>query len=192
MKFPSRRAIRSMGAIALLASTASLGGELPLAKQGLFLARAMAYDGNLKARAGGTIDIGILAKKGDVESERAATAVLTAFRPLEAATILGLAVKVSLLSYAGRDALDRTVRDGGIDALYVCNGLDGALADVRLVARARKVLTLAGNEAFLKKGLSLGVFVVDEKNTILVNLESSREEGVAFGPELLRLATVVR
>jgi hypothetical protein len=167
-------------------------GELPAAKQAIFLARVIAYDANLKARAGPAVNIAILAKKGDAESERAAEAVMNAFVPLEAATVLGLPVKVVRLGFTGREALDKSIRDGGIDTLYVCGGLDAQLADIRAVARSRKVLTMASQEMHLKQGLSLGVFLVDGKNTIMVNLEASREEGVAFGPELLRLATVVR
>jgi hypothetical protein len=167
-------------------------GELPAAKQAIFLARVIAYDANLKARAGPAVNIAILAKKGDAESERAAEAVMNAFVPLEAATVLGLPVKVVRLGFTGREALDKSIREGGIDTLYVCGGLDSQLADIRAVARSRKVLTMASHEAHLKQGLSLGVFLVDGKNTIMVNLEASREEGVAFGPELLRLATVVR
>jgi hypothetical protein len=74
----------------------------------------------------------------------------------------------------------------------VCSALDASLADIKAVARMRKVLTVGSQEAQLKLGLSLGVFDIDGKNTIIVNLEANREEGVAFSPELLRLATVVR
>lgn len=167
-------------------------GELPAAKQAIFLARVIAYDANLKARVGPAVNIAILAKKGDSESERSADAVMNAFAPLEAATVLGLPVKVSRLGFTSREALDRSIREGGIDTLYVCAGLDSHLADIRATTRSRKVLTLASREEHLKQGLSLGVFLVDGKNTIMVNLDASREEGVAFGPELLRLATVIR
>ena len=101
-------------------------------------------------------------------------------------------MQISRLSFVGRDGLDKAVREGGIDTLYVCSGLDANLADIKAVARARKALTMASQEAHLKLGLSLGVFDLDGRNTIIVNLEANREEGVAFGPELLRLATVVR
>jgi len=66
------------------------------------------------------------------------------------------------------------------------------LSEIKNVSRQRKVLTVGSHEGYLKLGLSLGVFDIGGKNTILVNLDASREEGVAFGPELLRLATVVR
>jgi hypothetical protein len=177
---------------ALLLAFGSFGGELPPGKQAIFLARVIAYDGNLKGRAGPVVNIAVLAKKGDKDSEAMAEAILKAFSPLASATLSGLPVNVVRIFFAGREALEHAVREGGIDTLYVCSGLDAALADIKNVSRQRKVLTVASQEGHLKLGLSLGVFDIGGKNTILVNLDASREEGVAFGPELLRLATVVR
>jgi len=119
-------------------------------------------------------------------------AILKAFTPLESAMLLSLPVKVTRLYFSGRESLDRAVREEGIDTFYICSGLDASLAEIKGVSRARKVMTVASQEGHLKLGLSLGIFDIDGKNTILVNLDASREEGVSFGPELLRLATVVR
>ena len=177
---------------ALLFGRSSSAGDLPPGKQAVFLARVIAYDTNLTARAGPTVNIAILARKGDKESEQMSEAILKAFSPLESATLLGLSVKVVRVYFSGREALERAVREGGIDTFYVCSGLDASLTDIKSVSRQRKVLTVGSQESQLKLGLSLGVFDVGGKNTIMVNLEASREEGVAFGPELLRLATVVR
>jgi len=182
----------SMLAVVFLPGRPARATELPPGKQAIFLARVIAYDANLKERAGAAVNIAVLAKKGDKESEKMADLLVKAFTPIETATLLGLPVRISRLSFVGRDGLDKAVREGGIDTLYVCSGLDANLADIKAVARARKALTMASQEAHLKLGLSLGVFDLDGRNTIIVNLEANREEGVAFGPELLRLATVVR
>ena len=168
------------------------GGDLPPGKQAVFLARVIAYDANLPARAGSAVNIAILAKRGDKESEKMSETMVTAFTSLESTTLVGLPVKVVRMYFAGREALERSVRDGGIDTIYVCSGLDASLAEIKSVSRQRKVLTVGSQEGHLKLGLSLGVFDMGGKNTIMVNLDASREEGVAFSPELLRLVTVVR
>ena len=182
--------------MAFLGALACAGGsqaaELPPGKQVVFLARVIAYDGNLKARAGEAVNIGIVVKKGDSGSETMAAGLEKAFSSLGTSTILGLPLKVSHIHFTGRDALDRAVKDEGIDTLYVCSGLDSNLADIKSVARTRKVMTVGSSESHVRLGISLGVFIVDGKNVILVNLEASREEGISFGPEFLRLATVVR
>jgi hypothetical protein len=184
------RAFVVLGGLALGCESAA--GELPPGKQAVFLARVIAYDGNLKARAGAAINVGIVSKKGDSGSETMADAMAKAFTQLGATTILGLPVKVSRIYFSGREALDRAVKDEGIDTFYVCSGLDSNLADIKSVARSRKVMTVASNESHLRLGISLGVFIVDGKNTIYVNLEASREEGISFGPDFLRLATVLK
>jgi len=182
----------SIALAGFLLAHGSFGGELPPGKQAIFLARVIAYDGNLKGRAGPAVNIAVLTKKGDKDSEAMSEAIMKAFTPLESATLLGLPVKVVRIFFSGREALERAVREDGVDTLYVCSGLDANLAEIKNVSRQKKVLTVASQEGHLKLGLSLGVFDVGGKNTILVNLDASREEGVAFGPELLRLATVVR
>jgi hypothetical protein len=168
------------------------GADLPPAKQALFLARVIAYDGNLKTRAGPSVDIAILVKKGDKASEQMSEGLLSAFKALEGAKLSGLNVRVLRVFFPGRAELDKTIESEGIDTLYVCSGLDAHLAEIKSVTHARKVMTVASQEGHLKSGLTLGVFEIGGKNTILVNLEASREEGVSFGPDLLRLATVVR
>jgi hypothetical protein len=189
---PSLALVAGLLAAVLLPYRPAVAGDLPPGKQAIFLARIIAYDANLKSRVGAAVNIGVLARKGDRESERMADQLVKSWKSLETATVLGLPVRASRLWFTGREALDRAVKDGEIDTLYVCSGLDGSLADIKAVARARKVLTMASQESHLKLGLSLGVFEIDGRNTIVVNLEANREEGVAFGPELLRLATVVR
>ena len=193
----NRRWTRCLAAALVFVGGLALGcdsdaGEMPPGKQAVFLARVIAYDGNLKPRAGEAINIGILVKKGDSGSETMSDGMVRAFAALGAMTVLGLPVKVSRLDFSGRDTLDRAIKDGGIDTLYVCSGLDSNLADIRSVARARKVMTVASSEPQIRAGISLGVFIVDEKNIIYVNLEASREEGISFGPDFLRLATVLK
>jgi hypothetical protein len=178
--------------LGLVIGRESREAELPPDRQAIFLARVIAYDENLKTRAGSAVNIGILAKNGDRESEGMQDAVAKAFAQLESAPLRGLPVKISRIPFSDRDALDRAVQAAGIDTLYVCSGLDANLADIKGVARARKVLAIASKENQVKAGLSLGVFVVEGKNTILVNLEASRDQGVAFGLGLLQLATVVK
>jgi hypothetical protein len=189
---PHRWRVLCLALVVLATSGLGLAEELPAGKQAVFLARIIAYDGNLKERAAGAVNIGILSRKGDKASEQMAESIIKAFAPLELATLAGLPVKLTKISFVGHDLLDKAVHDEHINTIYVCEGLDANLSDITGVARSRKALTIASQQAHLKLGLSLGVFEVEGKNTILVNLEASREEGVAFGPELLRLATVVR
>lgn len=176
----------------MMAADMARAGDLSPSKQAIFLARVLGYDANLKGRAGTAVNITLLAKKGDKDSEQMAEVLFKAFSQLEAATLLGLPVRVNRIYFAGREGLAKAIRDDGTDTLYVCKGLEANLAEIKAEARAKRVLTVAGSEAQLKQGISLGLFEIGGRNAILVNLEASKEEGVAFGADLLRLATVVK
>ena len=139
--------LASVLAAALLSPRFAAPTELPPGKQAIFLARVIAYDAHLRDRAGAAVNIGVLARKGDKDSEKMADLLVKAWKPVETATLLGLPVRVTRLWFTGREALDRAVREGGIDTIYVCSGLDASLADVKAVTRARRVLTWPAKRA---------------------------------------------
>jgi hypothetical protein len=165
---------------------------VPPSRLVVIIMRALAYDGNLKVRAGDTINIGVLHKRGHSGSEKMARTMLKAFGALAATPVAGLPIAVSRLSYAGSDSLGKAVAASGIDILFICEGLVAEVAPIAEVTRRMKVLTVASQQEQVHKGLSLGVFQIDGRTTILLNLPSSRREGVAFAADLLRLAVVIR
>jgi len=158
----------------------------------LILTRALAYDGNLKNRAGPELVIAVLGKAGNGASEQAAEAMTKAFKALGSVKVQGLPLKATRIAYAGPSSLTNAIDAQGIDVLYVSSGLDGDLATLLEVARDKQVITMGGKEEYISKGASLGVFTIDAKPTIFVNLTSSKREGAAFGSDLLRLAKVIR
>jgi hypothetical protein len=55
-----------------------------------------------------------------------------------------------------------------------------------------KVLSVGSKPQHIEKGLSVGVFQIEAKCSILLNLPASRQEGVSFAADLLRLSKVLR
>ena len=174
------------------AGQAPAEAEVPSSRQAVIVLRALAYDGNLRTRAGDTIDIGVLYKKGHGGSEQMAATMAKAFGVLASTQVAGLPIAVSRLAYGGTEALDKSIGGVGIDMIYVCEGLDAEVGAIAEVTRRTKTLTVGSGREQVRQGLSLGVFQVDAKTTILLNLQSSRQEGVAFAADLLRLAAVIR
>jgi hypothetical protein len=166
--------------------------DIPPDRQALILTRALSYDDNLRSRAGDAVVVAVLFKSGNQASESTADTTTRAFKALEGMKVQNLPFKVVKLAYTGKDPLQSAIVAQGIDALYVSTGLDGDLASIRDVSRRDHVLTIGAREDFIERGMSLGVFTVDAKPTITVNLAASREEGAAFSSELLRLAHVIR
>lgn len=193
--FAARAVFRCIAALLVVASLVLCGtarAQLPPDKQAVILTRAMAYDKDLRARAGSTLVIAIVYRPGAADSESTAADVLRAFKALEGVKVQDLPISVVKLAYTGKDALKSAITAQGIDALYCCPSLEPELGAVREVSHQQHVLTLASKEAFVQAGLSIGVFPKDGKPTILINLAASRDEGASFATELLRLATVLR
>ncbi len=166
--------------------------NVPASRQVVILMRALAYDGNLKGRVGNTVNVAILYKKGNAASDKMANSMTWAFSALESTQVSGLPIVVSRLSYTGEETLKKAVSGAGIDFVYVCDGLEGDLEAIEEVTRQMKVLSAGSKSRYVEKGLSIGVFQIEGKCTILLNLAASRQEGVSFAADLLRLSKVIR
>lgn len=181
-----------LGATALLAGSsgrAAAQSQVPPEKQAVILTRALAYDNNLHARAGDSVVIAVLYKAA---GDEAADAAFAGFKALEGVKVQDLPIKVVKLAYSGKDALRSAITAGGIDVLYCCPSLESELTALREVSQQQHVMTFGAREDFVRSGLSIGVFSVDGKATIMVNLPASRSEGASLASELLRLANVLR
>lgn len=194
MMRPLVRARSLVLAAALVAAAGPVRAEdaVPPARQVVILVRALAYDANLKTRAGGNAVIAVLHKRGHAASEQMAEEMHRAFKSLEGAKVAGMPLSIARLPYADPATLEAAITAQGIDAVYVCVGLEDELTTIKQVSKKRKIVTMASRSEFVRAGLSLGVFLVDARNMIFVNLAQSREEGAAFGSDLLRLANVIR
>lgn len=167
--------------------------DLPPERQVPILARALAYDENLRNRAGDELVLAVLSKAGNHASDKAADAVSHALQGLVGIKVQGIPLRATRLSFTTAAALGDAIHSQGIDALYVAPGLESDLASVVGVTRQHHVLSLGSREDQITKGgVSLGVFLVEGRPTIYVNLSASKAEGAAFSSDLLRLANVVR
>ena len=183
-------AVPAAAAPATAAATAA--ADVPPDRQVLILARALAYDDNLKTRAGTELLIAVLWRPGQPASEGCGTALTAAFKALGSVKVQGLPLKSVSIGWTGEPPLSAAIAAQGIDALYVCGGLEGELPTITTLSRRVQVVTLASQENQVGRGLSLGVFAVEGRPTIVVNIGASRREGAAFGSDLLRLAKVIK
>ncbi len=166
--------------------------EVPPERQVLILTRALAYDDEIKNRAGDDVTVAVMAKAGNPASETMAAAMVKAFRGIGGTKVQGLGVKISQLSFSNGPTLMTTVSSQSVDVLYVCIGMEADLPAIFEVTRKRKMVSIGSREEHVQKGLALGVFPVDGKPTIVVNLPAAKAEGSAFSSDLLRLAKVIK
>jgi hypothetical protein len=192
----SRRLVRvvvTVAAAVTIAGGRARADDVPPDRQALILTRTLAYDNNLKSRAGDALVVAVVFRRGNPASESAAGPMLQGFRALEGVKVQDLPFHAIQLPYAGAASLKSAVEAQGIDVLYICPGLEADIAAIKELSHHAHILTIGAKEEFVKSGgLSLGVFVVDAKNTITVNLPATRDEGAAFAAELLRIGRVIR
>jgi hypothetical protein len=115
-----------------------------------------------------------------------------AFQALAKVKVQGMPLVSESLVYSNSQALSAAVQERGIDVLYVCPGLQSELPAIIQVSRRRQVLSIGSLPELVERGLALGVFPLEDRPTIVVNLSASRAEGVEFSSDLLRLAKVKR
>jgi hypothetical protein len=187
-----RRLVPAVVVALTIAGGRARADDVPPDRQALILTRTLAYDNNLKSRAGDALVVAVVFRRGNPVSEAAAGPIFQGFRALEGVKVQDLPFHAVQLPYVGAAGLKSAVETQGIDVLYICPGLESDIAAIKEVSHHAHILTIGAKEEFVKSGLSLGVFVVDAKNTITVNLAATRDEGAAFAAELLRIGRVIR
>jgi hypothetical protein len=178
---------------ALESATGSAAADVPPMQQSLLAFRVLAYDRNLKNRAGEVATIAILFKRGHAESEdmrdKVATAMVEAAKTTD---ISGLAVKIVRITYKDADELERVAGSQRLAAAYVCPGLLGDIHDISRVSRKLSILTVTPTEKYVDAGLGIGIVKRGARPTVLVNLPATRAEGTDLDAALLSLAEVKR
>jgi hypothetical protein len=179
--------------LALLASaTPARAQDVPPERQVLILGRALAYDDDIKNRAGDDVTIAVLAKTGNPSSETMGANMLKAFRGIGGVKVQGLGLKFTQLGFTNGPTLQANLASQNVDVLYVCAGLEADLPAVIEATRKRRIVSIGSRLEHVERGLALGVFQVDGRPTIVVNLPASKAEGSAFSSDLLRLAKVLK
>jgi hypothetical protein len=192
-----RRAVSLLAAAALAVATARptamAGEDLPPRNQALLLLRVLAYDRNLKQRAGAAVTVAVLYKPGDRSSEAHGASLVAAFEEVSRDVVVaGLPVRVEAMPY--RDAADFEARLGAVrPALaYVDLALGRTVPDILQATRRRGVLTAAGSRSLVEAGLAIGVEAQSGRAGLIVNLKASRLEGADLDAALLAVSDVVK
>jgi YfiR/HmsC-like len=165
---------------------------MPTARFASFLARLLAYDTNLKARAGRHVVIAVLYDGADPGAVQAGADMAASIKTLELMRILDLPVDTHSLAVTNAADLDKAVEKLGIDTFIVCPCLDKQQALIKSVSEKRKVITVGTTSTQVRSGLSIAVYLENGKSKILVNLPASKREGTAFSSDLLRLSEVIQ
>jgi hypothetical protein len=174
-----------------LALVARAEEKMPAPRFASFVARLLTYDTTLKGRAGDSVAIAVLCRRGNPAGLRESMELARALKNLELATILDLPVKTLSLPLDDTAELERAVDKRGIDAFVVCAAVPGDDADLKRIAERKKVITIGTTGAQVRAGLAVTVYLEDGKSKILVNHGASKRQGAVLSSDLLRLSEVI-
>jgi hypothetical protein len=177
---------------AILAPKAFADPEILRERHATILVKALSYDEKLKERAGEEMVVAVLYQGGKDGSANEAEAWRQAFANLTSLRFQGLPFRVLTLPLSNAERLRKAIAKEGVDAIFVLATGRDDLTWIEKVTRESKVLTMASCEEQVTAGLSLGVFLTEGKNTLIVNLTASRAEGAIFSSALLKLAKVIK
>jgi hypothetical protein len=175
-----------------LAAARADAQAVPPDLQAAILARTLAYDRALKAKAGAAVVVGVLAKAGDKSSLEAQQQMMRALAAVEPRSVQGLPLKASAAVFKDHAALVGWIEQEGLDAVYVTPGLADDLATIKSACEVRQVASLSAVRAFVEKGLAMAVVAKGDTARLLVNLKSAEATGMNLDPKLLQLSEVIR
>ena len=180
--------------LAVLTGRAAIAGEdkMPAARFATFLARMLTYDNNLKKRAGARLVIAVLYDGKNPASSAHGTEMAAALKNLELVRIADLPVNTLALPFTDAAELEKAVVANSIAAFVIGDGLERQFAQIKKVSEKSKIITVGTSGTQVRSGCTIAVYLDSGKSKILVNLPSSRNEGISFTSDLLGLAEVIQ
>ena len=164
---------------------------LPATLQIGLLLKALTYDRNLVERAGPELTIGVVYVAADPASVQAKDEMAETLKAFAGKTVKKVPIRFVVLEYTTPAELERAVKAGEVEVLYVAPGNAGHLPAVLKVSQSLRIITTTGVPDYVRRGVAVGVGLKQDKPQVLINLRSSRSEGSEFDSRLLRSATIL-
>jgi len=184
-----RRLLAILLALALCVPDAPAAQGLSARQRALVLLRVLAYDRNLRARAGAEVRVAVVFRPGHAGSERERDELLAAFAELDArAVVAGLPVRAVAVPFAEGADLAARLAAPRAAALYACAGLEDRSPDIASVARERRLLTATGSRGPVEQGLAVALVDRGERAGLVVNARAAADQGADFDSALLSVA----
>lgn len=165
--------------------------EVPVDLQVMLVTRVAAYDRNFSGRAGQRVLVWILVSRGNADSERVGKQLESAWKRVP--FVAGLPVTVRTVDNGDPEKLKERYRRDAPTVLMLSAGFADAANAVAKTFDGASLLTVAAIPRCVDDGNAvLGIESRSGKPALVVHLERARHQQVAFKPELLKLARVIR
>lgn len=164
--------------------------DVPVDVQLPLFAKILICDRNLSAHANGRLVIGVLYQSAFMASSAVKEEFLATAADLKLTQLKDMPVKAIDLS--GTDDLAGALASEHVTVAYIAPLRAYPLSSVLEATQSRKILTLTGVGAYVDRGVSIGIGILNLRPEILINLRSVKTEGADFNANFLKLARVVK
>ena len=165
--------------------------EVPANVQFALLQKILAFDRNLKERAGDEIVIGILYQSNFRSSLNFKDELATVIKKSEIDQLLNLPIRYVAIELEAKTNLGELAAKHNLDIFYVAPVRAVDMKTITTVSRGRKILTFTGVPAYVEAGITVGIGTKGDTPRIIINLPAAKAEGVEFNAQLLKLAKVI-
>lgn len=165
--------------------------DVPVDLQVALATRVAAYDRNLPERAHGRVLIWVLVFPGSADSERVAGQLTAALNRVE--FIAGIPTTVKAVEYVSAEKLIERCKHDRPTLVFLTAGLSKDVPRIATALQSIPLLSISTVPRYVDDGHAvLGIESRSGKASLVVHLALARKHQVAFKPELLRLARVIR
>ena len=167
-------------------------GKIPVDLQAKLFLTALTYEKNMKEKAVGQFDIGILYFPWLPKSKKEALLFSKALESFKDKKISGLNFNVFLFTYNGAASIKEAIAHKHVEALFIAEGTERSLKEIIQLTRSEKILSWTNKTEYVAScGVTIGVGIKENKPKIYINLTSAKSEGADFSAKFLRIAEIV-
>ena len=161
---------------------------VPPRVQAQLLAAVASYQTNMNFLPDGAIQILVLTKENDADSDRVARQLVAALGDMK--KIMRRLHHEEVQFFRTGRALAALCHERAISIIYIAPGLGSALPEIKEALRGTAVLTVGAVAAFVPRGVVLGFDLVSGRAEMLLNPTEMRAVNVRFPPSLFPLMRI--
>jgi hypothetical protein len=161
---------------------------VPPRVQAQLLAAVASFQTNINLAADGAVQVLVLTKENDADSERIARQLTAALGEMK--KIMRRLHRESIEPFRGGAALAAACRERGISIVYVGPGLAGVLPEIAQALRGSAVLTVGAVPGFVPRGVVLGFDLVSGRAEMLFNPTQMRALNTHFPASIFQLMRI--
>lgn len=161
---------------------------VPPRVQAQLMAAVASFQTNTNLSSDGAVQILVLTKENDADSERVAHQLTAALGEMK--KIMRRLHRETIEPFHGGPALAAACRERGISIVYIAPGLGGAVPEIAQALRGSAVLTVGAAAGFVTRGVVLGFDLVSGRAEMLFSPTQMRALNTHFPASIFQLMRI--